>query len=450
MSRAVRILSCCLLLVSVSISCDEVLEPQPVDILTDDLVLNEPKDVPNVEIGLYSAFRGIITNAVISGDFTADMLLHNGTFSQYRELGTKQITAANASAAGMWSNIYSAIYVANFIFERLPSVQGITTAQRNQTLGTAHLLRGLSYFYGLYTFGGIPNVTTTAIDDNRNIPRASRDEILELIVRDYEEALALLPNEPVNVGFVGKDAARAALARYYLYNRQWVQAENFASAVIASGRYTLEPNFATVALQDFTDEAIFEIGYNITDDPGTLNNLFKSRREIIPSNQVVVALASDESGDRFASIEFDVDDLGGTDNGWTVSKYGTADEDNNNVVVFRLGEMLLIRAEARAQQNKISGSDGALADLNALRTRAKASTVTNASQSQAIQLVEDERRMELAFEGHRWYDLVRTNRANAVMSVFSANWRSAYELWPIPQTEIQNNPSLVGQQNPGY
>lgn len=438
------------MLISVSFSCDEVLEPKPVDILSDELVLNEPKDVPNVEIGLYSSFRGILTNTVISGDFTADMLLHNGTFSQYRELGTKQITSANASAAALWSNIYGAVYVANFIFERLPEISGVTTAQRNKTMGTAHFLRGLSYFYGLYTFGGIPNVQTTSIEQNRNIPRASKEDILELILNDYEAALELLPEEPVNAGFVSKDAVRAAMARYYLYIKQWSKAETFASAVINSGRYTLEPEFSSIVFDDFTDEAIFEIGYSISDDPGTLNNLFKSRREIIPSNQLVVSLASAQSGTRFSSIEFNVNNLAGIDNGWTVSKYGTADEDNNNVVVFRLGEMYLIRAEARANQNNVSGLNSAQSDINELRTRAKAPLVTILSQSQMLLTIEEERRMELAFEGHRWYDLVRTGRVTAVMTAFSPNWKSTYELWPIPQTEIQNNPSLVGQQNPGY
>jgi hypothetical protein len=438
------------MLISISFSCDEVLEPKPVDILTDDLVLNEPNDVPNVEIGLYSSFRGILSNTVISGDFTADMLLHNGTFSQFRELGTKQITSANASAAALWSNIYSAVYVANFIFERLPDINGVTTTQRNKTMGTAHFLRGLSYFYGLYTYGGIPNVQTTSIEENRNIPRASREDIIELILDDYEAALELLPEEPVNAGFVSKDAVRAAMARYYLYLKQWGQAETFASAVINSGRYTLEPDFSNIVFDDFTDEAIFEIGYSISDDPGTLNNLFKSRREIIPSNQLVVSLASAQSGTRFSSIEFNVNNLAGTDNGWTVSKYGTADEDNNNVVVFRLGEMFLIRAEARANQNKVSGPNSAQSDINELRNRAKAPLVAVLSQSQMLLSIEEERRMELAFEGHRWYDLVRTGRVTVVMTAFSPNWKSTYELWPIPQTEIQNNPSLAGQQNPGY
>ncbi len=441
-----------LILFFLATSCSDLLEPEPIDLLTDDVVLNEPKDVPNVEIGLYSSFRPIIPAAVIAGDATADMLINNGTFNQYRELGTKQITSANASVATLWGNIYNTVYLANFIIERLPQVPGVTAAQRDKVLGTAHFLRGYAYFVALYSFGGVPKVTDISIDVNRDIARATESEILDFILEDYTEALAMVPSASSNAAFVNTNSVRAALAKYYLYLGNNAQAESFATSIITSNQYQLEPNFENLVTKDFTAEAIFEVGYTIADDPGTngsigLNNLFVGRREIIPSNQVVVALASVESGERFSSISFNANNLKGSDNGWSVAKYGTADQDNNNVVVFRLGEMYLIRAEARSKQNNTTGARD---DLNVLRARAKAPLITSASQNQLIQLIEDERRYELAFEGHRWYDLVRTNRAKAVMSAFSSNWKDAYELWPIPQREILNNPALVGNQNPGY
>ncbi len=442
----------CFLMIS---SCKEVLEPEPIDLLVDDIVLNEVKDVANVEIGLYNAFRVIIPASVIAGDFTADMLIHNGTFTQYRELSTKQITSANASVATLWGSIYNTVYIANFIIERLPLVPGLKSAERDRVLATAHLLRGHAYFVGYYTFGPIPMVLTTSIETNRNIRRASDEEILQLIADDYTFALGKLPEDPANPGFAGEYTVRAALARFHLYMGNWAEAEAYATEVIDSDLYSLVENFSDLVTKDFTSEAIFEVGYSISDDPGTngsigLNNLFLGRREIIPSNQAIVALASSESGDRFSSIQFDINDLVGNDNGWAVAKYGTADEDNNNVVVFRLGEMYLIRAEARAQQQKTTGVNSAQEDINILRMRANAPTVGSLSQSQMLMLIEDERRYELAFEGHRWYDLVRTGRIDAVMPAFSDNWREAYKRWPIPQREIQNNPALAGNQNPGY
>jgi starch-binding outer membrane protein, SusD/RagB family len=442
---------CFLISVLLISSCTDLLEPKPIDLLTDEIVLNEAKDVPNVEIGLYSAFRPIIPSAVIAGDFTADMLIHNGTFSNFRELGTKQITSANGSVAALWGSIYNTVYLANFIIEKLPAVAGVRTVDRDRVMGTAHFLRGYAYFIGAYTFGGVPLVTETNIESNRNIARATEGEVLAFVLNDYNQALGKLPDNPANAGFASDFAVRAALAKYNLYLEKWVEAETFATEVITSGKYSLDTLFTNIVRKDFTD------------DPGTngtigLNNLFLGRREIIPSNQIILALSSNESGERFSSISFNIDNLVGADNGWSVAKYGTADQDNNNVVAFRLGEMYLIRAEARAKQGKISGAQ---ADINLLRARADSWNVSTrtktftprvaaSTQAQMLAIVETERVYELAFEGHRWYDLVRTRRAATVMPAFNANWKNAYERWPIPQREIQNNPALAGQQNPGY
>jgi len=432
-------------------SCSDLLEPKPIDLLTDGTVLNEPKDVPNVEVGLYTAFRNIIPSTVIAGDCTADMVTFNGTFSQYRELGTKQITSSNASVLALWGSIYNTIYIANFIIERLPEVAGVPATQRNRVMATAHFLRGYAYFIALYSYGAVPLVKETSIDANRNIPRATEAEILQQILADYTEAVGNLPDLPSTPAFAGRYALDAALAKYYLYIGDWAKAEQHSTNIISSNKYKLVADFNLLVTKDFTEEAIFEVGYTINDDPGTsangLNNIFVGRREMIPSNQVVVALASTEAGDRFSTISFNANLLKGNDNGWSVAKYGTADQDNNNVVVFRLGEIYLIRAEARARQAKVTE---AKADIELLRTRANAPLLGTVTQNQMLQLIEEERRYELAFEGNRWYDLVRTNRADAVMNSFSPNWKPTYKLWPIPQRELLNNPSLAGNQNPGY
>ena len=440
-------------------SCQHILEPKPVDLLVDDLVLNEPNDVQPVRIGLYNAFRSMGAPNMIAGDFTADYIQANGTFNDYIQFGTKRITSTNGVVDVLWNSIFSTIYVANFILERLPNVSGVKDDARKQVLAEARFMRGWANFIGAYTYGDLPKVTTTDNQANTQIARTAKADILASVLADYQAALTDLPdvtsastNATTNATYLNKVNCRAAMARFYLYQKNWVQAEAFATQVISSGVYTLLPNYSDIVTKDFTAESVLEVGYVLSDDPGTsatgLNNLLVGRREVIPSNQVVAALISTEAGTRSQTITNNPQQQRGSDNGWTVRKYGTASEDNNNIVYMRLAELYLIRAEARAQQGKLTGATGAVADLNVLRTRAKAPAITLTAQADVLLAVERERVYELAFEGQRWYDLVRTGRAQAVMSAFSPNWDSHYELWPIPQRETQLNTALI--QNPGY
>ncbi len=459
-STLLRLLSVMLAFMASLSSCREILEPPPVDLLVDELVLNEASDVEPVRLGLYNAFRGIGSPMVIAGSFTADFIQHNGTFTVYNELGNKQITAANAAAGAFWGSIYSTIYIANFIEERIATVPGVTEAEKKQVLAEARFLRGFVNFLGAYTFGGIPKVTTTTIETNRNIPRATREEILNSVLADYNAALPDLPNTNTNKTlaktFATKNAVRAALARYYLYQKDWAQAEKLASEIIATRLQTLPADVAAVFFQEVDDETIFEVAYanNSSDDPGTstfsLNDVLRGRREVIPANTYILTMLEPNAGERRQTISFDPTRQRGRDNGWSVVKYGSPDEANNNITIFRLAEQYLIRAEARAQQGRIVGTNGAQADINVLRQRAKAPNASLTTQADALLTIEKERVYELSFEGHRWYDLKRTGRIETVMTAFSPNWNEKFELWPIPQSEIQRNDALKGSQNPGY
>ena len=435
-------------------SCQDVLEPKSYDLQVDEITLTRAADVPLVRVGLYSAFRALTSSIVVAGDFTADHIKHNGTFTQYQEFGTKQITSTNANIETFWAAMYRTIYVANFILEKLPAVTGVTDDNRKQLTAEARFLRGLANFYGVYTYGDIPLATTTDQATNRTIPRTAKATVLTAILADYTAALAdLAEDSSTGAAYLSKQVVRAALARFYLYQKNWAQAESYATQLINSGKFTLVPDYNTIVAVNFTAESIFEVGYTQNDESNdivNLNSLFVSRREVIPSDQLVITLNAAQSGTRANTIKFDVSQQQGNDNGWTIQKYGTAVAGNANIVVFRLAEMYLIRAEARAQQANLSATSGAVADLNVLRARAKASVAAVASQADILLAVERERQYELAFEGHRWYDLVRTGRAQAVMSAFSPNWNSRYEVWPIPQSETLRNPALQGAQNPGY
>jgi hypothetical protein len=117
--------------------------------------------------------------------------------------------------------------------------------------------------------------------------------------------------------------------------------------------------------------------------------------------------------------------------------------------MLRLGEQYLIRAEARAHSNDING---ATADINMIRARAGLSAISPADQASLLIAIEKERRVELFTEsGHRWFDLKRTNRADAILAPIKGNdWQSTDQLFPIPASEFLLDPGLRGHQNPGY
>ncbi len=434
-----------------SLSCDDLLTPIPVDRITDDQVL---KDANSARVVLTSAYRDLANLGapkIIAGDLTADNLIHNGTFTQYREISSKDISASNGSAGALWGVIYSMSYIASFLNEGLVELD-ISQIEKDEILATASFLRAYAYFVGVHTFGGLPIVTTTLVSENRVIPRASFEETLEFIESDLLFALDKLPEESFNVGQATNGAVKALLARFYLFKENWQEVEKYTTDVITGNgtkEYILEEEFEN-AVADFSTESILEIVYSANDNPGTstnfsINNLFVGRREIIPSSEMVLAMQND-GGDRNIVLEFDGNNARGSDNGWTIVRYGPFD----NMQVFRLAEMYLIRAEARAQQNNISGGESAESDINIIRERAGVPLIQGTSKNQMLLVIENERRMELCFEGHRWFDLIRTGRAKSVMDEFTSNWTEKDELWPIPLREITNNPSLKDAQNPGY
>jgi hypothetical protein len=446
-----RIYISILLLSLISVSCDDLLTPQPVDLITDDQVL---EDASSARVVLTSAYRDLASFGapkIIAGDLTADNLIHNGTFTQYREISSKDMSASNGSASALWGSIYSLSYVASFLYEGLPNID-ISQSEFDEITAAASFLRAYAYFVGAYTFGGVPIVTTTDVDANREIPRSTLEETLAFVESELLYALDKLPEESFNSGDVTNGAVKALLARYYLYTENWSEAEKYATDVIEGNgtqQYVLEEDYELV-ISDFSTESILEIVYSANDNPGTstnfsINNLFVGRREIIPSSEMVLAMQND-GGARNIVLEFDGANVRGADNGWTIVRYGPFD----NLQLIRLAEIYLIRAEARAQQDRISGANGAVADVNVIRERAGVPLIQGLSKNQMLLAIENERRLELCFEGHRWYDLVRTGRAQTVMNEFTSNWTTKDELWPIPLREITNNPSLKDAQNPGY
>jgi hypothetical protein len=241
-------------------------------------------------------------------------------------------------------------------------------------------------------------------------------------------------------------AATALLARVYLYTGQWAKAEQAANAVISSNTFSLPTPDKVFLINN--SEGIWQLAPVITNY--NTPEGYALVPTTIPSYYLQNTLATAfEPGDlRYANWVKSVTYAGTTyycpykykvKSGATIAEYYN---------VLRLAEQYLIRAEARNNQ---SNTTGAVSDLNVIRKRAGlAALSTGLSPDQCKAAIEQERRIELFCEwGHRWFDLKRTNRANAVLGAVKPKWAPTAALYPIPVTEIQADPSIA-PQNDGY
>ncbi|RZL01133.1 MAG: RagB/SusD family nutrient uptake outer membrane protein, partial [Pedobacter sp.] len=245
-----------------------------------------------------------------------------------------------------------------------------------------------------------------------------------------------------------KWAATALLARVYLYTRNWADAEKQASMLLDNNSlFGLPRNLAEVFTPS-SNEAIWQL-YNND------NGVTEYATQVIPnpSDPIPTFVLTDElknafeSGDsRIASWTATITYQGTTYTYPTKYKSRVQNANEEYLTILRLAEQFLIRAEARAQQNNISG---AKADIFSVRNRANLGE-TSANDKDALLLaIEKERQVELNTEwGHRWFDLRRTSRINEVLSAAKSAWTATDALYPVPQIQRNNNPSL--SQNLGY
>jgi len=277
--------------------------------------------------------------------------------------------------------------------------------------------------------------------ENINVPRNPVNEVSAQIVRDLEFAALHLPVSSSIKTRACKHAATALLARVALYQKDYAKAIEYASNLIDGSEYELMASYSAIFSSEKTAESIFEIDFTELDRnriaeynfPLTLNG----RREVAPSDELLSKFTAND--DRLTATIAYAGTLP------YVIKYDDLSTGSDNVIVTRLAEMYLIRAEALAQTN---GSIQAIKDdLNTIRNRAGLGGTTANTYPELLLAIEAERRLELAFEGHRWFDLVRTSRAVEVLSTVN---NINQTLFPIPLSELlaNNNPGMT--QNPGY
>lgn len=444
-------------------------------------------DIYSTNIQAASVLTGIYTTMSNSGIFNGQLSISLRTGLSSDELVTNADpsnilyalytnTLTNNGDQLYWTDLYTYVFKANSAIEGLTKSSGVTAPVKQQLLSEAKFIRAFMYFYLVNLYGDVPLLTSTDIKINSTAGRTAKDKVYQQIIVDLQEAIAGLNNN-----YTGSDAmstvtdrvrpnkatAMALLARVYLYTNQWAQAEQESTQIIENNAtYQLE-NLNNVFLFA-SKEAIWQlqpvnVGQNTLDASvfvlaaGTLSPIpgpNGDSRPVYLSKQIFDAF---EMGDQRKTNWIDSVTVNGVTYPYAY-KYKAWDLDQprtENLMVFRLGEQYLIRAEARAQLGKVLGSGSAESDLDAIRLRAGLK-VTNASdKSTMLAAIYKERKVELFTEwGHRWLDLKRTNTIDLVMGTVAplknASWATYKALYPIPVDDIKRDVSLQGHQNPGY
>ncbi|WP_177192207.1 RagB/SusD family nutrient uptake outer membrane protein [Chitinophaga arvensicola] len=359
------------------------------------------------------------------------------------------LTSRTGPVGRLWGLMYNMLYQVNSLMENVEKAPGVTAATKTQLLGEARFLRAFCFFYLVNAYGDVPLPLMSDYKTNALLKRVATDKVYEQIFTDLTAAQQTAGDQFSVAGNrvrANKWAATALLARAQLYRSNWVEAEKQASAVINSKVYEID-SLSNVFLSS-SKEAILQFA-----NPGTNTYTMEAWYVLGNAGNPVYrltpwTLAAFEPGDkRIGSWTLKAS------NGDTATyKYKSVNTTAaaERLVVLRLGEQYLIRAEARAQQGKLTD---AIKDLDVIRKRAGIPLVADVkpdiSKEDLLKLIGKERTTELFAElGQRWFDVKRSGQADAIYSKRKPQWLSTSILLPVPAADIQRNPNLT--QNEGY
>ncbi|MEM6396354.1 MAG: RagB/SusD family nutrient uptake outer membrane protein [Bacteroidota bacterium] len=470
-------------------SCNDILDRTPQGEFTlDNFFQTEEQAVQSVN-AIYNQLREwqvhvfsyIGMTDIVSDD--ADKGSTPGDAPFLGELNDFTHTSTNVAPSSVWSGYYDGIFRANLAIENLPEVPDLDETLRDRLIAESKFLRAYFYFNLVRWFGDVPLITEP-FPAEFSIPRSPIEQVYQLIISDLTDAAAVLPEASeypaIDLGRVTRGAANGILAKVHLTRGEFGLALDAANEVIDSDEYDLFPNYSNLFRRqgENSEESVFEVqtaafetggggsqfnevqgvrgqpnlgwGFNRpSDDLIAAYELGDPRREatilyvgeVLPDGSDIVQDNPNIVGERFNQKAWVPDHPGGNGNG------------PGNIRILRYADVLLVAAEAA---NETGDPGTALMHLNRVRARARgASTsilpdVTTTNQSELRQAIWQERRVELAMEQNRWFDLTRQGRAAEVMSMISPNFVAGkHELFPIPQGEIDLSQGAL-TQNPGY
>jgi len=404
----------------------------------------------------------------------------SGSVTDQDEFDKFYLRTTNPFLSQRWNDAYRGISRCNAILDRIGGVE-MNETLRKRYVGEVKFLRALIYFNLVRFFGDVPLVTQeiTNPQDGYTFSRTSVAEVYTQIERDLTEAEASLPLKysGADIGRATSGAAKSLLAKVLMTQRKFPQAAAKLKEVVDSGEYGLLDNYAAIFSPTNKNhrESVFDVQYR----SGGLNEGNPIPSSFAPENSgnAVIAFGGDGNNQPTIDLEnaYEPNDLRKTAS--LATSYTNAQgnviqarfskkfmdtppakyDNNNNFPVIRYADVLLMYAEMLNEQGYVADGE-AFKLLNQVRKRAGLPEKTSADvpdQAAYRLVIEQERRVELAFEGHRWFDLVRTGRAITVMNAKKTDLGLRIELtvnnlvFPIPQSQIDINPSKI-TQNTGY
>lgn len=458
-------------------ACEDFLAEKPVLQQSTELTLASYTGLNNAVFGAYAP---LVSVNWYGAAFVLDAEMRSG--NGYRDVNKNSgrytipynFTYTSTATPALWGYAYYVISAANNAIANMDGkvgVDGVTQQDIDNLHAECLFLRGLAHFDLVRTYAkqftvdkaapGVPYVTVTD-----PIGKPSRDPVETVynnIVEDLTTAEQLIDDKYSRSGVadpksvVSKRAIQALLSRVYLYMGEWQKAANYATTVINSGEFSLweKEGFATAFKEDVppAGEVIFEVyGLKSNTYDGFWEAIMwmtypEGYSDCAASNDLIELYSdNDVRGKMFINNPVDAPATY-----WT-TKYAGKDKgtpDVSNTIVLRLSEMYLNRAEAITRGATIAGAT-AVADINAIRVNRGATEITSAGVNDVL----FERRLELAWEGHYWYDLARTNgsvtRVHYSGTEVNRNIPSSSKYWvmPINKRELDVNENLV--QNEGY
>ncbi len=438
------------------------------------LDVNSPTDVPTEEVfknadGLRSALTGLYNNLQqrdyygayypLMSDLNSDVCTAGGyDIPALNDIGAHAVTASNVYAEKMYLALYKCIANANEIIAAVDNITDINLSddERKAIKGQALAIRGMVHFDALRMFGyhwdassayGIPVVLNVqgAYDV---VQRSSVSETYTAILKDLNDADALLDGSELTAQYANAQFTKGLLARVYLYQKDYTNAADFAIAVIDDGTYTLldTEKFSTIYSGRLSSESIFELSFD-AQNQSAFNGSTYVRQDALRTeifflaNQGMKDFFDARAGDkRSEQLDFTDNDVSILPDGRTQKYRGEITKDNP-AYILRIAELYLIAAESK----KLSG--GGLEYLNTLREN-RGMVALDAGdvpdEEAFLQAVLDERLAELNFEGHRYFDLARYQKIEDVLGVDNTN-----AVFPIPQREVTATNGALAQ-NPGF